>query len=85
MRTTRPDLVLMDVLMPGMDGIETTRRLKAIPQLAAIAVIMITGKSQGTAVVTSMQAGASDFLVKPFDRDKLIAKVAHWSRPKDLP
>ena len=76
-----PDLILMDVQMPGMDGIETMRRLKAAPHLASVPVIMVTGKSEGNIVVDCLKAGAADFLVKPFDRNKLISKVARWSRP----
>lgn len=76
LRKTRPDLILMDVMMPNMDGMETTRRLKAIPQFAQTPVIMITGKSEGKVVIDSKKAGAIDFVVKPFDRATLIAKVA---------
>ncbi|MDE2629123.1 MAG: response regulator [Burkholderiales bacterium] len=76
-----PDLILMDVQMPGMDGIEVLRRLKAAPHLASVPVIMITGKSAGTVVVDCLKAGAADFIVKPFDRHTLISKVARWSRP----
>jgi CheY-like chemotaxis protein len=75
-RKTRPDLVLMDVMMPDMDGIETTRHLKANPQFAKIPVIMITGKSEGQVVIDSLKAGAIDFVVKPFDGATLIAKIA---------
>ncbi len=82
MRKTRPDLILMDVLMPDMDGIEVTRRLKAVPEFAGVVVIMLTGKSEGSVVADSLSAGAVDFVVKPFDRNKLIAKVARWSRPQ---
>ena len=85
MRETRPDLVLMDVQMPDMDGIEVTRRLKSVPRFATVPIVMITGKSEGNVVVESLKAGAADFVVKPFDRDKLIAKVARWSRPKAAP
>lgn len=73
MRKTLPDLVLMDVQMPGMDGIEATRRLKAVPLFANVAVIMLTGKSEGSVVVDSLNAGAADFVVKPVHRLKLIA------------
>ena len=83
--SSRPDLILMDVQMPEMSGIETTRRLKALPQFADVPVIMITGQSAGNVVVDSLKAGAADFLVKPLDRDKLAGKVARWSRPKGLP
>ena len=75
LRGTRPDLILMDVMMPDMDGVEATRRLKAAPQTAGIPVIMITGKSEKNVVTESLRAGAKGFLVKPFERDTLIAKV----------
>lgn len=76
LRKTRPDLILMDVMMPNMDGLETTRRLKAIPQFSRTPVIIITGKSEGDVVIDSLKAGAVDFVVKPFDRNTLIAKIA---------
>ena len=76
LRQLRPDAILMDLQMPGMDGIETMRRLKAAPHLATIPVIMLTGQSEGNFVVESIRAGASDFIVKPFDKEKLLAKVA---------
>ena len=80
-----PDLILMDVQMPGTDGIQVMRGLKAIPRLASVPVIMITGRSEGKVVVDCLQAGAADFLVKPFDRNKLISTVERWSRPTALP
>ncbi|MDO8926373.1 MAG: response regulator [Sideroxyarcus sp.] len=70
-----PDIILMDVVMPEMDGIETMRNLKAVPQLAGIPVIMITGKSEGKVVSECLKAGAVDFVVKPFDQAVLIAKI----------
>jgi len=76
LRKTRPDLILMDVMMPNMDGVATTRRLKDVPQFAKTPVIMVTGKSEGKVVVDSLKAGAVDFVVKPFDRATLIAKIA---------
>ncbi len=79
---SRPDLVLMDVHMPGMSGVETTRQLKSMPGNADLPVIMITGQSEGSVVVDSLSAGAADFLVKPFDPDKLISKVNRWSQPQ---
>lgn len=77
LRKTRPDVILMDVMMPNMDGIETTRHLKAAPQLTSVPVIMVTGKSDGQVVIDSLKAGATDFVVKPFDRVTLIAKIDH--------
>ena len=85
LRETRPDLILMDVQMPDMDGIEVTRRLKSMPRFATVPIVMITGKSEGNVVVESLRAGAADFVVKPLERDKLLAKVARWSRTKAAP
>lgn len=75
LRKMRPDIILMDVMMPDMDGIETTRRLKAAPHLAKTPVIMVTGDSEGNVVIESLKAGASDFVVKPFTGATLIAKI----------
>ncbi len=76
LRTMRPDVILMDVVMPEIDGMEATRRLKTIPHFTDVPVVMITGKSDGNVVLDSIKAGATDFVVKPFDRETLIAKIA---------
>lgn len=76
LRITLPDLILMDVMMPDLDGIETLRKIKAVPGLANIPVVMLTGRSEGAVVIESLKAGARDFIVKPFDRSKLMAKVS---------
>jgi len=81
LRKLQPDLILMDIVMGELDGIETTRRLKTMPQFASVPVIMATGKSEGISVRDSMKAGATDFVVKPFDRDTLLAKVANALQP----
>lgn len=80
----RPDLILMDIMMPDIDGIETTRRLKAIPQCASVPVVMMTGKSVGNVVIESLQAGATDFVVKPIDRETLIGKVTDILRTTSI-
>jgi CheY-like chemotaxis protein len=80
LRNVRPDLVLMDLMMPNVNGIETTRRLKAMPAFANLPVMMMTGKSEGDIVIESLQAGVIDFVVKPVDRDTLISKVAQILR-----
>jgi CheY-like chemotaxis protein len=77
LQRAQPDVILMDVIMPDMDGIETTRRLKAMPQHAKTPVIMVTGDSEGTVVVDSLKAGASNFVVKPFNSATLIDKINH--------
>ena len=71
----RPDLILMDINLPDIDGVETTRRIKSSGQFAAIPVVMITGQSEKSVVVESLKSGASGFVVKPFDKGVLLAKV----------
>ncbi len=78
----------MDIMMPELDRLQTTRRLKSIPGLANVPVIMSTGRSEGSVVIASMNAGASGFLVKPFDRSALVAKLMRalqTSRTKQSP
>jgi PleD family two-component response regulator len=82
LRHSRPDLILMDVQMPDVDGLEMTLRIKGTPQFSRIPVMMISGKSEGNVVLNCLKAGAVDFVVKPFDRETLKAKVAKLSRPK---
>jgi len=71
----RPDLILMDVSLPDVNGVEATRLLKSAAQFASIPVIMITGVGGKAMVVESLKAGASDFVVKPFDKQSLLGKV----------
>jgi PleD family two-component response regulator len=80
LRTARPDLVLMDLMMPDVSGIETTRRLKAVPAFENLPVMMMTGKSEGDIVIESLRAGAIDFVVKPVERETLTGKVAQILR-----
>lgn len=75
LRKRQPDLILMDVGLPDIDGVEITRRLKSVEQFAKIPVVMITGHSEKAVVVESRKAGAADFAVKPFDKGILRAKV----------
>jgi CheY-like chemotaxis protein len=71
----RIDLILMDFLMPDMDGLEAIKRLTAEDRLARIPVIMITGNSERELVLSSVEMGAVDFIVKPWDRSTLMAKI----------
>ncbi|NDY93933.1 response regulator [Ideonella livida] len=75
-----PDLVFMDIEMPGMDGIQTVRGLRAQPGMARVPVLMLTGQGDKARVVQSLQAGASGFIVKPFTR-----KVLHDLLARHLP
>lgn len=73
-----PDLVLMDVMLPGGDGVALTERIKSTPDLAAIPVVMLSGDARLDTLVRSMEAGAADFIVKPFTREALLAKLAKY-------
>jgi CheY-like chemotaxis protein len=77
-RAVLPDLVLMDVVLPGDDGVAITERIKATPDLAAIPVVMLTGEARLETLVRSMEAGAADFIVKPFTREALVAKLSRY-------
>lgn len=75
LRKRKPDLILMDVDLPDIDGIEVTRRIKAVDRFANVPVLMITGHSERDTVVQSAKAGASGFVVKPFNKELLLAKM----------
>lgn len=71
----QPDLLLLDVMMPGMDGFEVCRRIRATPQLAEVPIIIITALDDRESLVTGIESGADDFLSKPVDRYELQARV----------
>jgi CheY-like chemotaxis protein len=68
----------MDVVLPGGDGVALTQQIKATPELAAIPVVMLTGEARLDTLVRSMEAGAADFIVKPFTREALVAKLGRY-------
>lgn len=70
-----PDLILMDAVMPHMDGFETCRRLKGRPDLAAVPVIFMTGLCDAEDVVRGLEAGGVDYVTKPVRTDELIARI----------
>jgi two-component system cell cycle response regulator len=77
-----PDIVLLDVMMPGMDGFEVCRRIKANPKVAHIPIIMVTALDQPSDRVMGLDAGADDFLTKPVDDFALFARVKSLVRLK---
>lgn len=70
-----PDLLLLDVMMPKIDGVELCRRLRADPRTAHVPVIMLTAKSLPVDKVVGLTAGADDYIIKPFDTLELVARV----------
>ena len=80
--TQKPDLILLDVMMPGMDGFEVCRRLKADPETAHVPVIMVTALGDPEDRVQGLSAGADDFLTKPVDDTAMFARVRSLLRVK---
>ena len=76
--TERPDLVLMDLSLPVIDGWEATRRLKADPATAGIPVIALTAHAMRGDEEKARAAGCDDFLTKPIDEDRLFAALRRW-------
>lgn len=83
-RAKQPDLILLDVMMPKMDGIEACRHLKADPSLPFIPVIMVTAKADSKDIVAGLEAGADEYLTKPIDQPALVARVKSMLRIKAL-
>jgi len=77
-RTHRPDLIFMDVVMPGMTGFQATRVLARDPETASIPVVMITTKGEATDRIWGLRQGAVDYLVKPVGEADLVAKAREW-------
>jgi twitching motility two-component system response regulator PilH len=74
-QTSLPDCILMDVIMPGMNGFQATRKLTKDPKTSAIPVIMITTKDQETDRIWGMRQGAVEYLVKPISEKQLVSKI----------
>jgi adenylate cyclase len=79
-----PDLVLLDVMMPKIDGIEVCRRLKSDPAFPFLSVILVTAKADSKDVVAGLEAGADEYLTKPIDQLALVARVKSALRLKEL-
>ncbi len=77
-----PDLVLLDLMLPGMDGLEVCREIKRSPQTAGIPVIMVTAKGEESDIVAGLELGADDYIVKPFSFKVMLARVRSLLRRK---
>lgn len=71
----KPDLILMDVVMPGMNGFQATRKITKSPETSHIPVILVTTKDQETDRVWGMRQGAKDYVTKPVSEDQLLEKI----------
>lgn len=75
LRAGRFDVVLLDVMLPGMDGFEVCRRIRALPDLAATPVIMLTARGDDVDKIVGLELGADDYLAKPFNPRELLARI----------
>jgi DNA-binding response OmpR family regulator len=80
----RPDLLLLDVMMPKLNGIEVCRRLRGDPLLPFTAIILVTARADSEDVVVGLEAGADEYLTKPIDQIALVARVKSMLRLKEL-
>ena len=78
-----PDCILMDIMMPVMDGIEATKRIKMIPACHDIPVLMVTAKQEMDSLEEAFDAGAVDYIYKPIDRTILVSRVKSALRSKE--
>jgi CheY-like chemotaxis protein len=76
LRTLRPTLILIDIELPGMNGLEILKRLRSTAVFKTTPVIMLSGSNQKDIVMQSMKTGATGFIAKPFDRKTLVEKVS---------
>ncbi|MCF8092200.1 MAG: response regulator transcription factor [Desulfotignum sp.] len=74
-RQSRPDLIVLDLMLPGIDGLEVTRYLKNNDQTAQIPIVMVTAKGEESDVVTGLELGANDYISKPFSPRELQARI----------
>lgn len=80
----RPDIILLDNMMPGIDGAEVCRQIRADAHLRHTKIIMVSGKSMVCERVEAYRAGADDYIIKPFDKDELLAKIRVHLRLKSV-
>ncbi|MBE7445540.1 MAG: response regulator [Planctomycetia bacterium] len=74
-RKERPELIILDLMLPGIDGLEVCRKLKADPALAPTAIIMLTAKGEEADITMGLKLGADDYMTKPFSPKELIARA----------
>jgi len=75
LKTFSPDIILLDLMLPGMDGLAVCRSIKGSPESVTIPVIMLTAKSEETDIIIGLEMGADDYVAKPFSNKVLIARI----------
>jgi signal transduction histidine kinase len=76
----QPDVILLDVMMPGMDGFEVCRRIRSTPRVAEVPILILTALDERASFLQGIESGADDFLSKPVDRQELVARVRTITR-----
>jgi len=82
--TGEPDLILLDVMLPGMDGVEVCRRLKGDERTKRIPVLMVSAKSEGKDKISGLESGADDYITKPFNLEELFLRIRAALRQVEL-
>ncbi|MGN0845917.1 MAG: response regulator transcription factor [Kiritimatiellia bacterium] len=82
-RRDRPQLVLLDIMLPGLDGLTICSRVHEDPELADVRIIMLTAKSEDEDIVRGLELGADDYVIKPFSREVLLARIHAVLRRND--
>lgn len=81
-RKLKPDLILLDIMMPDLDGFTTCRELKNKEETKRIPIIMLTARGEAEDIKTAFKAGANDYIVKPFMMEKVLGKIEKLLGPK---
>ncbi len=84
-RAQTPDLVVLDIMMPGIDGLEVTRAMKGDDRTKAVAIIMLSAKGEESDIISGLELGADDYVTKPFSPKILIARIRSVLRRKQQP
>ena len=84
-RAELPDAMVLDLMMPGIDGLEVTRRIKSDPGTAGILIVMLTAKGEEADIITGLELGADDYVTKPFSPRILIARIRSVLRRRTRP
>lgn len=82
-KTAKPDLVVLDLMLPEMDGLEVCKRLRSLPETAMLPIIMLTAKAEESDTIVGLELGADDYVTKPFSPKALVARVKAMLRRLD--